>query len=241
MIPLRDTIRSYRFPVINLLLIGANALIFLFEISLSPVMLERFIANFGLVPARLHITEPALLLAQPLALLPMLTHMFLHGGWVHFLSNMWILFIFGDNVEDRMGSGRYLVFYLLSGFASGILQAAVDPSSSVPAIGASGAIAGVLGAYFVLFPGARVVTLIPIFLFPWFVEIPAIFYLGFWFVSQLFSGIAVLGQASMGGVAWWAHIGGFVFGALLNRIFTPRVHPAYYQRFPRDLEERDRW
>jgi membrane associated rhomboid family serine protease len=237
MLPLRDTIRSYSFPVVNLILIGLNALVFLFEISLSPAGLDRLISAFGLVPARLPLTSPALLLQDPESLVSLFTHMFLHGGWVHFLSNMWILYIFGDNVEDRMGSGRYLVFYLVSGLSAGLLQALIDPSSRIPSIGASGAIAGVLGAYFVLFPGARVVTLIPIFLFPWFVEIPALFFLGFWFVSQLFSGITSLGATNMGGVAWWAHIGGFVFGALVYRLFTPRLHPAYYRRFQQYPDE----
>jgi len=233
MLPLRDTIRSYSFPIINLILIGINAAVFLFEVSLSPTALDRFIFAFGMVPAQLNLTNPQALLANPGALITLATHMFLHGGWVHFLSNMWILFIFGDNVEDRMGSGRYLFFYLLSGLASGILQAVVDPGSRIPAIGASGAIAGVLGAYFILFPGARIVTLIPIFLFPWFIEVPALLYLGFWFISQLFSGIAALNvqsAAGMGGVAWWAHIGGFLFGVFLYRLFTPRIHPAYYRR-----------
>jgi membrane associated rhomboid family serine protease len=232
MLPLRDTIRSYTFPKVNLLLIVTNALVFLFELSLPEASLDRFFMTFGLTPARLPLTDPLALLENPLLLAPLFTHMFLHGGWFHFLSNVWILHIFGDNVEDRMSSGRYLGFYLLAGLASGLMQALIDPASRIPAIGASGAIAGVLGAYFVLFPGARVVTLIPILLFPWFVEIPALFYLGFWFVSQLFSGLASLGAASMGGVAWWAHIGGFIFGALLYRIFTPRLHPAYARRFP---------
>lgn len=238
MLPLRDNIRSYSFPIVNLILIGINALVFIYEISLPPAALDRLILSFGMVPARLNLFDLQAMLASPGGLLTLVSHMFLHGGWVHFLSNMWILFIFGDNVEDRMGSGRYLFFYLLSGLASGILQAVVDPASRVPAIGASGAIAGVLGAYFILFPGARVVTLIPIFLFPWFVQVPALFYLGFWFISQLFSGIAALNvqnAAGMGGVAWWAHIGGFLFGVLLYRFFTPATHPAYQRhidRFP---------
>jgi membrane associated rhomboid family serine protease len=233
MLPIRDTIRSYHFPVVNLVLIGINAVVFLFEISLPAASLDRLILNFGLTPARLH---PLLTLAQPSVLVTMFTHMFLHGGWMHFLSNMWVLYIFGDNIEDRMGSGRYLAFYLAGGLASGLMQALVDPSSTVPAIGASGAIAAVLGAYFVLFPGARVVTLIPIFILPWFVEIPALFYLGFWFVSQIYSGIS-----AVAGVAWWAHIGGFLFGALLHRLFTPPVHPAYTRWAARPPDELEHW
>jgi membrane associated rhomboid family serine protease len=150
--------------------------------------------------------------------------MFLHAGWFHFLSNMWILFIFGDNVEDRMGSFTFLFFYLLSGFAAGILQTMVNPSSTVPTLGASGAIAGVLGAYVVLFPAARVVTLILILFFPLIVRIPAVFFLGIWFISQLFSGVSSI-ATGMGGVAWWAHIGGFLFGLFLGRFFQLRPPP----------------
>lgn len=237
MLPLRDTIRSYSFPIVNVLLIGLNAVVFLYEVSLPERALDQLFLGYGLIPARLHLEQPLLLLLNPGALVTLFSHMFLHGGWFHFLSNVWILHIFGDNVEDRMGSGRYLLFYLSAGLASGLLQAFVDPTSQIPSIGASGAIAGILGAYFMLYPGARVVTLIPIFILPWFVEIPALFYLGFWFISQIFSGLATLGAASMGGVAWWAHIGGFIFGALLFRLFTPRVHPAYYRRFPASIDE----
>jgi len=235
MIPLRDTIRSYTFPVVNWILIGLNSLVFLFEVSLSPAALNRLIQAFGLVPAHLHLNNPLALLGNPLPLVTLLTHMFLHGGWFHLLSNMWILYIFGDNVEDRMGSLRYLVFYLLGGLAAASLQILVDPTSKLPSIGASGAIAAVLGAYFLLYPRARVFTLIPIIFIPWFVEIPAVVYLGIWFVSQLFSGLASLGlpeTASMGGVAWFAHIGGFAFGLLFCKLFTPARHPAFTRRYP---------
>jgi membrane associated rhomboid family serine protease len=147
---------------------------------------------------------------------------------------MWTLFIFGDNVEDRMGPGRYLFFYLAGGVVANLLQAFVFPQSNLPAVGASGAIAGILGAYFLLYPRARVITLIPIFFYPWFVEISAIFYLGFWFVSQLYSGIYTLGladQAEVGGVAWWAHIGGFLFGLVFVKLFARR-HRAYTRQYP---------
>ena len=235
MIPLRDTIRSYTFPLVNWILIGLNSLVFLFEVSLSPAALNRLIQAFGLVPAHLHLNNPLFLLGNPLPLVTLFTHMFLHGGWFHLLSNMWILYIFGDNVEDRMGSLRYLVFYLLGGLAAASLQILVDPTSKLPSIGASGAIAAVLGAYFLLYPRARVFTLIPIIFIPWFVEIPAVVYLGIWFVSQLFSGLASLGlpeTASMGGVAWFAHIGGFAFGLLFCKLFTPARHPAFTRRYP---------
>ena len=232
MIPIRDTITSKTFPLFNWLLIAANTLVFLFEISLSPQTLEQFINSFGVIPQQLSLLRPWALLNNPTPLVTLVTHMFLHGGWVHFLSNMWILFIFGDNVEARMGHGRYLIFYLLGGVIAGITQAVIAPSSNIPAIGASGAIAGVLGAYLVLFPHSRVVTLVPIFFFFWFIDIPAIFYLGFWFISQLFSGLMSLPTAGLvGGVAWWAHIGGFVYGVFLHRFFVKRIPKENYSQF----------
>ena len=228
MIPIRDTIRSYNFPVINWSIIVLNSLVFLYQLILPPAALQSFIRAFGMVPS--HIS-----LANPASFATLFTNMFLHGGWFHIISNMWVLYIFGDNVEDRMGSGRYLVFYLLSGLAANLLQLFFSPGSDVPTIGASGAIAGVLGGYFLLFPRARVITLILLFIFPWFVEIPAVIFLGFWFVTQLFSGLSSLGTAAgmeMGGIAWWAHVGGFVFGLLLVRIFSRR--PRAYQRWYSD-------
>jgi membrane associated rhomboid family serine protease len=228
MIPIRDTIRSYNFPVINWSIIVLNSLVFLYQLILPPGALQSFIQTFGMVPS--HIS-----LANPASFATLFTNMFLHGGWFHIISNMWVLYIFGDNVEDRMGSGRYLVFYLLSGLAANLLQLFFSPGSNVPTIGASGAIAGVLGGYFLLFPRARVITLFLLFIFPWFVEIPAVIFLGFWFVTQLFSGLSSLGTAAgmeMGGIAWWAHVGGFVFGLLLVRIFSRR--PRAYQRWYSD-------
>jgi membrane associated rhomboid family serine protease len=235
MLPIRDTIRSNNFPIMNWILIGLNTLVFLFEVSLAPSGLNRLIQNFGIVPARFDFSNLGLLLNEPRVLLTLLTHMFLHGGWFHFLSNIWVLHIFGDNVEDRMGAGRFLLFYLLSGLVAAFSQILFSPGSSVPAIGASGAIAGVLGAYFLMYPGARVTTLILIFIFPWFVELPAVIFLGFWFVSQLFYGIASLGlpaAASMGGVAWFAHIGGFVFGMLFYKLFISRSPFSYPHQYP---------
>lgn len=199
------------------LLLAANVGVFLFENSLSPNFQERFVYTFSIVPARL-------LEGQVLFILSLFTSLFLHAGWFHLLSNMLTLYIFGDNVEDRMGSFPFLLFYLLSGLAAGLLQTFSDLNSVVPILGASGAIAGVLGAYMFLYPRARVVTLIMLFIFPWFVEIPALFYLGFWFFSQLFSGFASIGAVA-GGVAWWAHIGGFLFGLFLGRLFLLRPPP----------------
>lgn len=235
MLPVRDNIRSYSFPIITYAVIGLNTAVFLFEISMPPDLLEKFLFTFGLVPARLHIFDPIQLLFSPWAAVTLFTHMFLHGGWVHFLSNMWILFIFGDNVEDRLGSGRFMFFYVFGGLAAGLTQALIDPASTVPAIGASGAIAAVLGAYFVLYPHAKVITLIPLFFIPWFIEISAFFFLGLWFVTQFFSGVAALSTASgvnMGGVAWFAHIGGFLFGLITVKVFAPRYHPAVRRVYP---------
>jgi len=223
MLPIRDTVRPTSFPIITWLFIALNAVVFLYEISLPSVELNALIMTFGLIPGQLELSEPLKLLQNPLFPLTFLTHMFMHGGWLHFLSNMWILFIFGDNVEDRMGSIRFLAFYLLSGFIGALIQAYMYPNSFLPAIGASGAIAGVLGAYWVLFPKAKVITLIPLIFVPWFIEIPAVFYLGIWLVTQIYFGISSLPSSGvMGGVAWWAHIGGFVFGLLFHRLFLPQ-------------------
>lgn len=226
MIPLRDSTPSRHVPVITWLIVAANTLVFLFQLLLSTNQLEWFIYNFAFIPASWS-TSPVWFV------ITLFSSMFMHGGWLHFISNMWILVIFGDNVEDRMGPFGFLAFYLLGGIAAGLLQFAVNPGSQIPTLGASGAIAAVMGAYIVLFPRARVVTLIPIIFFFTTINVPAFVYLGFWFVSQFFSGVAALGQMSMGGVAWWAHIGGFVFGALLVRRFLfrkppPPPRPVYY-------------
>jgi membrane associated rhomboid family serine protease len=220
MIPLRDTIRSRRFPLVNWLIIFTNAAAFYYELRIGPSGLNNFIDAWGLVPVRLW-AEPQV------AWVTILSAMFLHGGWFHILSNMWVLFIFGDNVEDRMGSGRYLIFYLLSGMAAALTQAFLLSESSAPMIGASGAIAGVLGAYLVLFPRARILSLVPILFIFTLIEIPAVVFLLFWFASQLFSGFLSLGGASGSGVAWWAHIGGFLFGLLGVFLFAKRRKPRY--------------
>lgn len=215
MFPLYDTARSGKFPLVNWSLIGLNILVFLYELSLGPSALDRFTRVWGLVPAQL--------MAHPYTAWPTIfTAMFLHGGWFHILSNMWVLFIFGDNVEDRMGGSRYLIFYLLSGVAAALLQSYVLQGSSLPMIGASGAIAGVLGAYLILFPRARVASIVPIIFIFTIVEVPAVVFLLFWFVSQLFSGLFVLQGAAGSGVAWWAHVGGFVFGMLTVQLFAQR-------------------
>jgi len=211
-IPIRDTIPSSRVPLVNYALIAANVLVFFYQLSLGEGLLP-FLERHAVVPARLlgGGFPPARELLTPV------TAMFLHGGWLHMLGNMLYLYIFGDNVEDTLGHGGYLAFYLACGVASFATQIVFQPASAVPNLGASGAIAGVLGAYFVRFPRARVVTLLPLFVIFTLVEIPAVVFLGLWFLIQFLSGAASLGRASAtsGGVAWWAHIGGFVAGAIV--------------------------
>jgi len=227
MLPIKDDIRSRSFPLVTWLLIAANALVFFFTLGLSGESQQVFVMSMGLVPAELG-------LAQPARFLTFFTHMFMHGSWMHFLGNMWTLYIFGDNVEDRMGSGVYLVFYILGGFAAAVLETFLMQNSGIPLIGASGAIAAVMGAYFAYYPRARVLTLIPLPLFGWFVRLPAVFYLGFWFLLQVFSGVNDLsaGATATGGVAWWAHIGGFLFGLIVARPLARKKskwYPDEYQ------------
>jgi len=228
-IPLRDTIRARSFPVVNTSIIVVNVLFFLVETSLSPDQLGHLIGVCGLVPARFWQGGWSLSRWTPL-----FASMFLHSGWWHLISNMLALYIFGDNVEDRLGHFRYLLFYLFSGLAASAAHLATYSASPLPTVGASGAIAGVLGAYLVLFPYARVITLVPIF-FIRLVEIPALVYLGFWFISQLFSGLFALTAANVmqaGGVAWWAHIGGFVFGLAVVRLISPKPRRPSVQYSP---------
>jgi membrane associated rhomboid family serine protease len=214
MIPLHDTVPSRSFPLVTVALIVVNTLVFLYEVRLGPV-LDRFILAYGFVPAvyfHLSHIEPWNL---PARFVPMLTSMFLHGGWLHLIGNMWTLWIFGDNVEDRLGRGRYLLYYLVCGIAACYFHYLTGPRSGVPVVGASGAIAGVMGGYFMLFPHARVVTLLPILFFIQIVSVPAVLFLAFWFFAQLLNGMVASAASFGGGVAWWAHVGGFVTGALL--------------------------
>ncbi|NUO51038.1 MAG: rhomboid family intramembrane serine protease [Polyangiaceae bacterium] len=219
MFPLRDTIPSSRRPVVTYVLIALNVAIFLYELSLGP-RLESFILEWGLVPARLSLSDPA-------SFLTILTSMFLHSGWAHVGGNLLYLWIFGDNVEDRLGHAKFAFFYLATGFCAAMAQVLSGPGSHVPMIGASGAIAGVLGCYLLYFHHARVVTLVPIVFFLQLVEIPAIVFLGLWFLMQLFQGVASLHGAGevTGGVAWWAHAGGFASGLLLGFVLGRRAAP----------------
>jgi len=204
MIPLRDVIPSRTTPYITITIIVLNAVAWLFELSLSERQLTQFLYIYGVVPA--HFSWATLV-----------TSMFLHGGWMHVIGNMWYLWIFGDNVEDRLGHAGYIVFYLLCGIIAAFGQIAADPNSTLPTIGASGAIAGVMGAYFVLYPKSQVLTLVPLILWWQIFELPAIALLGFWFLMQLFSAGEIAVTASShggGGVAFMAHVAGFVFGGV---------------------------
>ena len=226
MIPLRDANPSRRLALVTILLILVNSVIFFYELTLGPAQLERLVFSFGVVPARLTgLAGPTLPPGGGLETL--LTSMFLHGDWLHLIGNMWFLWIFGDNVEDYLGHLRFLLFYLLCGLAAAFVHIAFNLHSTIPTLGASGAIAGVLGAYFLLFPRAKVLTLVPVF-FVFLLEIPAYIILIYWFLLQFLSGyqMQAIETATQGGVAWWAHVGGFVTGiglALLLRPLRRRV------------------
>ncbi|SPE32780.1 Rhomboid family protein [Candidatus Sulfopaludibacter sp. SbA6] len=210
MFPLRDTQPSYSRPVVTVLLIVLNILVFLREFSLDDYSRNAFIAMYGLTPDRFHVEN-------------ILTSMFVHGGWMHVLGNMWFLWIFGDNIEDILGHAKYLAFYLLCGVAAALAQVLIDPFSRVPMVGASGAIAGVMGAYLIKFPRARILTFAFIFFFITTFEMPAWLMLIYWFAIQLFSGVGSIGytQASSG-TAFFAHIGGFIAGMVLIRVMGTR-------------------
>jgi membrane associated rhomboid family serine protease len=253
MIPIRDAIRSKTFPVVNLLIIVLNVLAFLWQFSLGPQLKEAFLL-YGIVPIRY--SDPGLS-AQFTTfeqVFPFIASMFLHGGLFHILGNMWFLYIFGDNIEDRLGHIRYLIFYLLCGIAAGVIHLYTNWDSKIPTIGASGAISGIMGAYLILYPRSRILTLIPIFFFIQFVEIPAFIFLGYWLLVQLFS--ASLTPQNVGGIAFWAHIGGFIAGLVFIKIFdlvprmgmsqrlrhytdrkvTPRLQPISPRSSPEELD-----
>jgi membrane associated rhomboid family serine protease len=217
MIPIRDTIPSKNVPVVNNLLIGINVVVFAVQmLQGSDYGFQRLVFEYGLVPARFTAPELAVRTGPGHGLFALISFMFLHGGFFHLLGNMWFLYIFGDNVEDRLGPVRYAAFYLLCGLISGVTHIALNAHSTVPTIGASGAVAGVMGAYFLLHPRSKILTLFLIIIIPLFVEIPAFFFLGLWFLIQLFNASARSGAA--GGIAWWAHIGGFAGGMVLLKL-----------------------
>lgn len=215
-------------------LIAANSVIFLFEVSLGQ-RIGDVLLTFGLVPVKFFYSLKEGIISIN-RFIPLFTSMFLHGGWFHVIGNMWYLWIFGDNVEDRMGHFRYFIFYILCGLAAGFTHLFTNVNSGVPTVGASGAIAGVMGAYFILYPRAKIWTLVPVFIFMQFVEIPAFILLGFWIFLQFFSGtFSIVSGVSRGGVAWWAHVGGFIAGLVLVFIFKkrkrrlPRQYPDEYR------------
>ncbi len=230
MIPIRDDAPRSTTPYVTYFLIVLNVLVFLFEIALAPEARDVLVRQFGVVPV--HIT--ALLHGSDLTgagwlnLLPILTSMFLHASWGHVLANMWALWLFGDNIEDHLGHFRYLVLYFICGIAAGAVQIVTSPNSNVPTVGASGAIAGIMGAYFLLFPSARVLIFFRIFFIFW---LPAWLVLGYWFVVQFLSGAAtaiVPNAQNAGGIAFWAHVGGFLCGVALIKLFPQRARRYTY-------------
>ena len=253
MIPIRDAIRSRTFPVINVVIIVLNVLAFLWQLSQGP-QLKEALYLYGIVPFRYSDPELSTQFTRFQQYLPFLTSMFLHGGFLHIIGNMWFLYIFGDNIEDRLGHIRYLIFYLLCGVTAGLVHLYTNWDSKIPTIGASGAISGVMGAYLLLYPRSKILTLIPIFLFIQFIEIPAFIFLGYWLLIQLFS--ASLTPRNVGGIAFWAHIGGFIAGLLFIKIFdwiprtgltngfrqhterhrTPRIQPLTPLSIPDELD-----
>jgi membrane associated rhomboid family serine protease len=222
-IPLRDAVPAESFPAATMLLIALNVLTFVYELSLGSE-LDMFILQYGAVPLRFSWAWQREDVSTVKRFLPLFTSMFLHGGWLHLGGNMLYLWIFGDNVEDRLGHVRFLLFYFACGLAAALTQIYVHPTSRIPMVGASGAVAGVLGAYLILFPYARVLALIPILFFFQIVELPASLFLIFWFLMQFLSGAVSITDAPQltGAVAWWAHIGGFVGGVALGFVFPKR-------------------
>ena len=236
MIPLKDDIPSSTFPYVNMALILANAAVFIYSLTLGQEFMA-FLYRYGMVPIlfqaeRFAGTYGAIeTLPEWVLWRSLVTSLFLHGGWIHFLGNMLYLWIFGDNVEDRMGHGRYLIFYLLCGVGANVIHLLVEPMLAVPTVGASGAIAGVLGAYFLLYPRAWVIGVVPVFFFLYTLRLPAFVFLLFWFLQQFLSGLAGRGA----NVAWWAHIGGFVLGLVLVRLFQrPERRPPSRETWWRD-------
>jgi hypothetical protein len=215
MIPLRDTVQSKNYPIVNNAIIVINVLIYIIELSKGDG-LNQFIFTYGLVPARYSLPEVSVYFSHFQQVFALFSFMFIHGGFWHLLGNMWSLYIFGDNVEDRLGHVKYLVFYILCGLLSGLFHLAINWTSQIPTIGASGAIAGVMGAYLILYPGSKILTLIPIIIIPYFIEIPALIFLGIWFLLQFLS--AAMSSSEAGGIAWWAHVAGFLAGILLLKL-----------------------
>jgi membrane associated rhomboid family serine protease len=228
MIPLKNMTPRRSLPVITLLLIAANVIVFVYQISLAPAASDACIRTYALVPSKIPLALAGSHYTLAQALVPLFTCMFLHGGFLHILGNMWFLWIFGGNVEERFGSAVYLLFYLVCGIASSVSQLLFSWGSHIPSLGASGAISGVLGAYIMFFPRSRILTLVPLFIIWFTARVPAIIFIGLWFVLQFLSGLSSLGAASSGGVAWWAHVGGFLTGLFLARAAAIRARAVNY-------------
>jgi membrane associated rhomboid family serine protease len=231
MFPIQTGVPYRSPPFVTWSLIAINVVIFLYQASLSPPDLDQFMAQYALIPGRYF--GPLPFQPQPTLedYVPFFTNMFLHGGWLHLILNMWTLFLFGPAVEDRMGGIRYLAFYVICGIAASTAHAYFNPTSFVPALGASGAIAGVIGAFVRLFPLANLIVVIPIFFFPFFFELPALLFVGLWFLMQVVPGmLELLRPAAAGGIAWWAHVGGFLAGVLLTSVLarSARTYRRYY-------------
>src|SRR6266404_3477400 len=225
MIPIRDDAPRSQTPYVTYFLLWMNVMVFLFEVFLGEPSRTQFIFQFGVIPANIaHLSDSTMGISPAAALFPLFSSMFLHASWLHLIANMWALWIFGDNIEDYLGPFLYLLLYLASGLAASAVHVFFNANSGVPSVGASGAIAGVMGAYFVLFPSARVLTIVPIVFF--FIWLPAWVVLGYWFVAQFLSGaataIASTSNTQTGGVAVWAHVGGFIAGILLIRLLPQR-------------------
>jgi len=211
MFPIRDTQPSYSRPIATILIIVLNIVVFLYEFTLDDYSQNYFVAHYGLIPAHFHASA-------------LITSMFLHGGWMNIIGNMWFLWIFGDNIEDVLGHTKYLVFYILCGIAAGMTQTFFNAGSRLPMVGASGAIAGVMGAYLVKFPHSRIVTVVFVFIFFTTIDVPAVLMLLYWFFIQIFNGIGTIGYShlSQGGTAWFAHVGGFIAGIILVNLLGTR-------------------
>jgi membrane associated rhomboid family serine protease len=230
MIPIRTTAPTRYPPFVTWALIAVNCFVFFVQLGLTPAEYEDFLIRFALIPARY--SQP-ITYCEPLTLedfIPFVSMMFLHGGWLHLILNMWMLWLFGPAIEDRLGHGRYLLFYLGCGIAASLAQMASEPTSAVPALGASGAIAGVLGCTMSLFPLSRVIVVVPILFIPLFFEVHAVVFIGIWFLLQIVQGMVTLLEPTEGGVAWWAHIGGFVAGLLMGPLLhRPERRYRVYQ------------
>lgn len=244
MIPISDANPTRRFPIINLLFIVTNVVVFLYEISLSTRALDNLVMAWGVIPSNIFFALANPFEAPLTVWLTLITSQFLHGGWAHIIGNMLFLWVFGDNIEDVLGHFGYLIFYLLAGIAAALIQVLVMGPLRIPTIGASGAIAGVLGAYLILYPTARIGILLPIFFFFTTIDLPALLVIGWWFVQQFFYGLGSLTTTAVGGVAFWAHVGGFIAGLLMIlpfRGYAQRQRRAPVYNYIDDSNPRSGW